>query len=366
MKTRHGWLLGLVFLSISFHSPAAQTAQMRIVCYSLRFQQAQNSFGDTLDLTSIPPQLNGELFPSGPGMSASNFQLDWSGFPITGVLELELPDFTDDNGNGFNDFFEVAQGVAGTTTFGGYETAISTGSLLASWSRSPGSKNGTCVLTLHDDIYGSLGNYVHVFEVLEYAGPLTYMPGNSNVVAQLDLAQTGEPANTLQGAALFSKTVPGYPDYLVLREGFWTNAAAQVLTLIESDLDRDTNLGTNYFGYVEFADGDVNTAGYDYPYWELSIDDLNDSDHDGIPDFSDDPGVVLPRFPTLALQLTATNLLLTISGDVGRLHHVLGRTNLTAGTGWQTNLSVTLTNDPQIVALPLPTTPARFWQVLVP
>lgn len=29
------------------------------------------------------------------------------------------------------------------------------------------------------------------------------------------------------------------------------------------------------------------------------------------------------RPPTLALQLTTTNLLLTIRGDVGRLHHAL-------------------------------------------
>ncbi len=295
MKTRLGWLLGLGLLSISFHSLAGQTAALRLVCYSLRFQQAESSFGDTLDLTSIPPQLNGELFPSGPGTYASNFELDWSGFPITGFLELGLPDFADENGNGFNDFFEVAQGVGNTTTFGGYETAISTGSLTANWSRSPGSKNGTCVLALQDDIYGALGSYVHVFEVLEYTGPLTYTPGHGNIIASLNLAQTGASAEMLHGPALFSKPVPGDPDYLVLRAGFWTNATAQVLTLLESDLDRDTFLGTNYYGYVEFADGDLNTAGYDYPYWELSIDDLNDSDHDGIPDFSDEPQTAAPR-----------------------------------------------------------------------
>jgi hypothetical protein len=366
MKIRRGWLLGLGLLSISFHGLAAPTAQLRLVCYSLRFHQAENSFGDTLDLTSIPPQLNGELFPAGPGTYASNFQIDWSGFPITGGLQLSLPEVTDENDNGFNDFFEVTQGVGSTVTAGSYDTAISSGSLTATWSRAPGSKNGACTLTLHDNIYGALGSYLHLFEVLEYTGPLAYTPGNSNVLANLNLTQTGEPANTLHGPTLFSKVIPGDSDYLVLRAGFWTNAAAQVLPLIESDLERDTFRDTNYFGFVEFADGDPNTGGYDYPYWELSIDDLNDTDQDGIPNFSDEPTILPPQRPTLALRVGPTNLLLTINGEVGRLHHILGRTNLAPGQDWQTNLSVMLTNDPQTVALPVPTTPTKFWQVLVP
>ena len=366
MKTLAGLLPALVLWSVSFESLAVQTAQMRLSCYSVRFHQAENSFGDTLDLTSIPPEINGELFPSGPDTYASNFQLDYSGFPIDGALEVSLPDFTDANGNGFDDFFEVAQGVGSALTSGHYDTAISSGTLTARWSRGPGSKNGTCVLSLNDSVFGALGSYSHIFEVLEYTGPLSYTPGSSNVLASLNLTQTGDPANTLEGPALFSKVTPGDHDYLVLRDGAWTNAAAQMLPLFESDLYRDTFLLTNYYGYVEFADGDPNTGGYDYPFWELSIDDLNDGDHDGIPDFSDEPGTVAARPPTLALKVGTTNLLLTISGDVGRLHHILGRTNLVAGTGWRTNLSVTLTNDPQVIPLPLPIAPASFWRVLVP
>jgi len=130
---------------------------------------------------------------------------------------------------------------------------------------------------------------------------------------------------------------------------------------LEDSLFRDTLLRTNYYGFVEFTDGDPNTGGYDYPLWQLSIDDLNDSDHDGIPDFSDDPATVVPpRRPRLALARGETNLLLTISGDVGRLHRILEATNLAAGN-WLTNLSLTLTNDPQTVFLPLPTSGVRFW-----
>jgi hypothetical protein len=56
---------------------------------------------------------------------------------------------------------------------------------------------------------------------------------------------------------------------------------------------------------------------------------------------------------------------MTISGDVGYLHHVLGTASLTTGN-WQTNLSVVLTNDPQTVSLPIPAAATRFWRALVP
>ena len=99
--------------------------------------------------------------------------------------------------------------------------------------------------------------------------------------------------------------------------------------------------------------------------WELSIDDLNDSDHDRIPDFSDEPAIASPRRPALSLMKTSTNLQLTISGDVGRLHHILESTNLTTGN-WKTNLSLTLTNDPQTISMLLPSVPAKLWRALVP
>ena len=79
---------------------------------------------------------------------------------------------------------------------------------------------------------------------------------------------------------------------------------------------------------MEFNDGDLNTAAEDYFSWELSIDNLNDTDHDGIPDFSDEPASARAAAPLLSLARGTTNLLLTISGDVDRLHHILESTNL--------------------------------------
>jgi hypothetical protein len=47
---------------------------------------------------------------------------------------------------------------------------------------------------------------------------------------------------------------------------------------------------------------------------------------------------------------------------VGRLHRILESTNLTA-ENWLTNLSLTLTNDPQTVILPAPAVAVKFWRV---
>jgi hypothetical protein len=121
---------------------------------------------------------------------------------------------------------------------------------------------------------------------------------------------------------------------------------------------------TNYYGFVEFADGDPNTAAPDYLIWMLSIDDLNDANHNGIPDFSDDPLTASgPRPPQLALAWSSTNLLFSLSGDVGHLHELQQTLSLPA-TNWQTIASVTLTNDPQAISIPFAQGPPIFWRAL--
>ena len=92
---------------------------------------------------------------------------------------------------------------------------------------------------------------------------------------------------------------------------------------------------------------------------------MNDADHDGIPDFSDDPQVIAPRAPMLSLNRGSTNLLLTMHGYVGETCEIQEATAIDAAT-WPMILSVTLTNDPQTVSLPLPETGTRFWRVRTP
>lgn len=352
-------LLTTALISLSSTMQAAQTAHATLFCWSLRFQQGQGSFDETLDLSTIAGAPNGELAPVYTSYThKSGFALDWSGFPVTGTLYLDLPPFADANDNGWDDSFEVSQ-AAGGTSQGQYTTAISGGTVTATWSRAAGSKAGTCLLRLVDNTYGDLGTYRHTFEVLELTGPLTYTPGSNTVSGSVNL--TNE-TDQLRGLMSFAKSVTNPHDRLALQSAALTNAAQQIFTLFESTpFYRDTSLVTNYYGRVEFNDGDLNTATEDYYRWELSIDDPNDTDHDGIPDFSDEPTSAAPRRPLLTLSRGDTNLWLTISGDTNRLHTIQEINSLSAAS-WSKVLSLTLTNDPQTVSLPLPATWPKFWR----
>jgi hypothetical protein len=200
------------------------------------------------------------------------------------------------------------------------------------------------------------------FEILEYKGPIAYTSGTNKVSATLSLARTGAPSSFMKGAAQFVKTPADRFNELTLQTGIWTNEAQQAVSYVQNLLSRVETWPTNYYGYLEFDDDSNTNTFYPYGIWMLSIDDLNDSNHNGIPDFSDDPGSShLPRQPRLELLQTNTNLLLTLRGDVGYTHEVQQLTALASGN-WQTTTSVVLTNDPQVVSLPRPSTATTFWR----
>jgi hypothetical protein len=365
----------LIFLSLGlaaqpFFSRSAETAHATLWCASLKFSQGTDSFNDTLDLTTIGSTFNGELLPYSGDTWAANFLLSYNGFgyniPISGAIYVNLPSFADSDGNGFDDFFQVSQGVATTVTSGNYTTSddFSEGDVTATWSRAAGSKTGTCVINLNDDVYGDLGDYTATFDVLEYTGSLTYTPDESIVSGNVNLVQTGNSANTFNGPVEFIKVSTNHLNQLTLQSGAWTNASAQTTTFLEDIYSRDVRWPTNYYGFFDFDDGDLSTADADYLYWYLSIDDLNDADKDGIPDFSDDPAIAPPRNPSLALTPGLSgNLLLTISGDVGHDYEIQANTSLSS-TNWENVSSVTLTTDPQTVSLSLPETTTKFWRVM--
>jgi hypothetical protein len=341
---------------------ASETANARIWCLSLKFQQGSDSNGDTLELSTISESSNGELAPANDGSYVSGFTLDISGLPLTGVIHLNLPDMTDANGDGWPDFFEVSQAVGGPSA-GTYSTPLGGGQISASWSRGAGSKDGTCVMTLTDNTYGMLGDFPLGFELLEYTGPLTYTPGSNAVNGTISLTKTGDSTSQMQGPIQFVKNATNRFNLLMLQPGAWTNAAMQMLTYTNDVYQRDQGgWPTNYYGYVEFDDGDPSTASPDYYTWILSIDDPNDANHNGIPDFSDDPSAVLPVIPILSLALNSTNLQLTITGQAGSSYQLQQTTNFPAT--WQTTQTLTLTNSAQVLVLPPPTAPTTFWRLL--
>ncbi|HKS35864.1 MAG TPA: hypothetical protein VJW76_01655 [Verrucomicrobiae bacterium] len=370
MKSIISLVAGLLALS-PFPVTAAQTAQATLFCFSLRFQQGSSTAGDfTLDLTTIdPPALpNGELAPAfGDPTHFSFFILEDQDLLISifGVIDVDVPENTDANQNGFADFFETSQAVSGTTSGTFATEAQDSGTVVATWSREAGAKDGNCDLRLRSQMFGDLGTFRHTFELLEYKGTLTYTPGTNRVACLVDLKQTGAPDNVLVGPMTFTKSPPDRFNVLGLQSGVWTNALSEPLSYDQDIFERDVGLKTNYWGFVDFADGDPSTTVDDYFTWMLSIDDMNDGDGDGIPDFSDDPVTSIVKQPELGLSRGPTTFSLTVSGTTGRLHEIQEATSLSQ-TNWNTIQSVTLTNDPQVVSLPIPATGDRFWRVRVP
>lgn len=341
---------------------ADQTAHARMHCLSLRLGYGAGSFGlETLNLTTLSYGINGELGPFyGPYSHWSRFELfnQMWGTTERGVLFLNTPAFTDANNNGFADFFEVSQPVSATST-GSWRLLGETNyrSLTATWIRVAGSANGECVLNLQ-----GRGEFTHQFDLLEFTGTVGYIAGSNTVTGNIALAQTGATNNRLQGPISLVKVHPDRFNRLELQAGTWTNAQGGLFVYLSELFSRRQVWPTNYWGFVTFTDGDLRTPNdADYWLWLLTIDDPNDADGDGIPDFSDDPLLTPPRQPVLRLTLGKTNLLLEIRGEVGRTHEVLEANSITAGT-WLTNQVVLLTNDPHVVSLPIPSGP-RFWRV---
>jgi hypothetical protein len=361
-------LCGWSFLPLPL--PAAGTAQARMYCLSVRFHQGTDQIGSTLDLSTIASPLNGELAPTFLDTPSyySGFALDSVFFdgPIEGTLALDAPLAVDANRNGYSDFFEVRQAISTTTTAGSYEVpGVDAGNIAAKWSRAAGSKDGTCILTFTSTMgFGKLGDFNHQFELIEYAGPLAYTLATNRVSGTLNLTQRGDPSSRLTGALLFLKSATNRFNDLELQPGTLTNAAGLILSYTNDFFQRNFGAPTNYFGFVDFDDGDViNTPDQpDYFTWFLSIDDPNDANGNGIPDFSDDVSSTNARTPSLTLMRAGTNLSIAISGSVGHTHEVQQATSLDQ-TNWATISSVMLSSDPQTVPLPLPTSATTFWRV---
>jgi hypothetical protein len=363
MNLRILMLLSLVCLLPSVEA-ASQTAQARLYCYSVRMDRGVAGFGGTLDLStldwSLPP--NRELAPLfGDYSHGSGFSLNSPGFlePIRGVIHLDAPVEIDLNQNGYADFFEVEQGISRSVTSGVYWAAANeTGTVTATWTRAAGSRRGVCTLALVSAVFGTLGEFQHSFEIIEYRGELNYEPGLTIIDGLLALSRVDLDEETLGGRVSFLKSPHDPENELALSGGVWTNAMGQEHWYLPDLIFRHE---TNYFGYVEFSDGDLSTPQEDYWLWVISIDDPNDHNGNGIPDFSDVP-VADPVRPELRVELVPDSVRLTVVGTVGATYALQEITNL-SGSGWTTVRTITPTNEAEVVLLPRPEGEARFWRL---
>ncbi|HTL18561.1 MAG TPA: hypothetical protein VL793_15095 [Patescibacteria group bacterium] len=369
MRIFYSLLLGAVFFLQSTSRAATETARATIWCYSFQFQRGSESGGNYyLSLTSVSGSVNGELaldfLASGYTHSAYlSLEDDLFGETLSGQMGLDVPTGGDANGDGFPDFFQVSQPVNNLSSSGAYNLDIyGNGTVSATWNRDAGSSYGTCTLTMALMPFDTV-TFVHTFQVLEYNGPLTYTTTSSNVTGMVNLVQTNNPSAMMLGPVTFVKSTVDRFNSLTLQAGVWTNESQQAVFFLNDVYSRDAGWPTNYYGYLDFTDPANPNGFYPYGSWLLSIDDTNDFNHNGIPDFSDDPsGSAQPRSPQLLLSQNGTNLVMTLHGDVGFINDIQTTSDL-GSPNWQTALSVTVTNDPQDVVLPAPSAAVTFWRV---
>ena len=369
MRKRHSILLA-VLLTPAIIGLGAEQAAVRFFCLSLQFQSVSQTFGlQSLSFTTLSPNAtpNGELrplFTPGAPSHGSYFLLkDPNLGTIQGPIEFDVPPVPDTTGDGFSDFFKTTQSVPSTTTSGAYQSddGLFSGKVSAVWNRPAGSAAGTCMVTMTDDTFGRLQPYNMPFALIEYQGSMNYTVAATNVDATITLAQLPDQVNSLSGALEFFRSPTNSTDQIFLQPGVWTNNQGQSLVYTNALIHRDLVVSTNYFGTMFFFDGNPSTPDPDYFYWEISIKDPNDTNANGIPDLTDAVSQTLVA-PVLSLASTTAGLTLMLNAPLGQKVTIQSAARLPA-TAWATGITVTLTNNPQAISLPLPVA-NQFWRAV--
>jgi hypothetical protein len=343
-----------------------------MTCTSLRFFPATSS-QQTLSFTTDTTfnQINNELAPTpNPNLPdhGSLFKLDdpTTASSVTGQIFFDTPAFVDANNDGFDDFFQVGQSVPSTQSQGVFKTPVDQGTVTANWGRNAGSSMGTCTIQMTGQSFGQMPAFTFTFELLTYSGTLTYTAKTNGINSFLSVTNVETSTNYLRGPLSFVRgTGTNRFDNLTLLPGSLTNSSGQTLSYQVEDIGRDTARLTNYFGFFDFNAFDLSSNTPDYTDWIFSIDDTNDANGNGIPDFSDDPSASTVTSPSLSLANSNHQLVLNVTATVGQSYTLQETTSL-ARTNWQNTASITITNNPQAVLLPIPGSATAFWRLRAP
>lgn len=362
------WLVGLLLGLASAREGIALEANGRMYCASVRINagfDVNNQY--ELALTTINSLKNGELAPDwdgGPSHYSYVVLTDrWLDTEDVAEVHLDLPPYQDANDNGYTDFFESSQAISGTSS-GTYDfDFLGSGIVQVTWNRAAGSSIGSCTIRLKPNAYTTWITTTHTFEILEWTGKISYVAAESGVSATVHWSQTDSPDITVDGSFLLTRNSTNAFDELDVEDGVWTNMTTMAeYSFFPTTLYRESTAPTNYYGWIDFVDGSPTSSEDDYFSWILSIDDANDSDKDGVPDFSDDP-FTQPLAPSLKIAPAKGGFQLSVTGENGRTYVV--ESCPTLGAGWTPATNVLMTNQSQSVLLPLPQGQTLFWRVKV-
>lgn len=377
MNLRRTALLILLALLAVPMRPRAADAQAVLNCVSVRLHPAslrQLAFTYGLEATTITDgTINDEIGISESGdYLYGTFLVLTVPDPTTGMpaylnltCGLEVPDPGDANRNGISDFFEVDRALASVVSVGecvlddGMD--VYQGTLDMTWSRSAGATTGTCKLRLRIPDLGIDLTFTHVFEIYSYSGTLSYTVKGTNVTSLLTLQRVGAPG-AYQGTWNLGRVDSSELSYESVE---LTNEVGLVLQCYGSADTEITLLrggtSTNYYTTLLADDGWPNTSAVpEYQIWTLDIFDPNDTDHDKIPDLSDEPTLPAPK---LAIRLENQQVVLELTSQPG-LHATIEQSPKTAPANWTAIASFTVTNATQSITFPAPAG-TQFWRAKV-
>lgn len=303
--------------------------------------------------TTDDDSTNSELFQSGGSAEYQTYAiLDYPGSDalgaLVGVLTLQTPLGGDTNVNGITDFLEVDRAIAATTTTGEIEIDdgidFSRGTVTATWQRAANSTTGTLQLKVNLPDFGFQDlTFNHGFEIFQYRGAFTYSRSGTNVTASINLPRVGGPGGFVGNFPVTRKSNVELNRAPVS----WTGPGGKTFDVLGTDdiegvpLPISHVIGRFYAGLVVFADGDPTTPFPDeYDFFDLLIEDLNDSNGNGLPDLTDDL-TAAPARPTLTASIAAGVVQLQLNGTPGSRCVVESNSSL-AATTWNSVGEVTL------------------------
>lgn len=302
------------------------------------------------------------LWPDNQGSYlGQSYRLTAVEFPQTEDMYLGIPDLPDADGDGAPGFLQVGVAVPPTSANGSFEDAWQLpGSVVIQWQRSAGQEVGECRLVLH--VFR--GRYDEVpfsgtFRIRQLQGSLDYRrPSAGPLEAAVRLTNPAVPSPPYLGRL---NLVAVDRDHLRLEPGSF---AAPADMGGEQALDEPvllTRNGATYRGYAYLRRArDPVDRLYRLP-WRVAINDPNDSDADGIPDLSDEPGAA-GRL-TAAWDRAAGAVRLRVDGIAGSRWRVESASDPVTGP-WRTDREIELVDDH--ASWPVDPEAPRFWRLQPP
>jgi len=326
----------------------ANEATLTLTSLSLKVPPARlNTVGGQYRLsfsTTDDNSINSELFQSGGTVQyQTDAIIDYPGSEalgaLIGLLTLQTPLGGDTDVNGVTDFLEVQRAVPTTTTTGEIEIDdgidFSRGTVSATWQRAANSTTGTVQFKVSLPDFGLQNlTFDHTFEIFQYRGVLTYSRNGTNVTAAVNLPRVGA-----TGSFVGNLPVTRVSNVELNRAPVsWSGPGGQTFDVLGTEDVEGVPfpithvIGRFYGGLVLLADGDPTTPFPDeYDYFDLLIEDLNDSNGNGLPDLTDDL-FPAPTRPTLAASITAGLVQIQVHGTPGARYVVESSPTLPATT----------------------------------